>query len=79
VADKVDMLVTEKMTAMMPHLFEVFGSWDAVGRVGLPLMPSIIGSNSSTAAPNVLVTPAANTAAVPHVTDTATPVTNTVA
>jgi hypothetical protein len=39
VADKVDTLFTEKMTAMMPRLFEAFGSWDAVGRVGLPRYP----------------------------------------
>jgi hypothetical protein len=79
VADKVDTLVTEKMTAIMPHLFKAFGSWDAVGRVGLPPIPSIIGSNSSAAAPNVLVTPAANTTVAPHVVDTAAPVTNTAA
>jgi hypothetical protein len=79
VADKVDSLVTEKMTAMMPRLFEAFGSWDASGRVGLPPIPSIIGSNSSTAAPNVLVTPDANTTAAPHVADTMAPVANTVA
>jgi hypothetical protein len=36
VADKVDTLFTEKMTAMMPRLFEAFGSSDAAGRVGLP-------------------------------------------
>jgi hypothetical protein len=70
VADKVDTLFTEKMTAMMPRLFEAFVSWDAAGRVGLPLIPSIIGSNSSAVAPNVLVAPAANTAAAPHVADT---------
>jgi hypothetical protein len=79
VADKVDTLFTEKMTAMMPRLFQAFRSWDAAGRVGLHPIPSIIGSNSSTAAPNVLVTPAANTAVVPHVADTAAPVANTVA
>jgi hypothetical protein len=79
VADKVNTLFTKKMTTMMPCLFEVFGSWDAAGRVGLPLISSIIGSNSSAAAPNVLVIPAANTAAVPHVADTAAPVANTVA
>jgi hypothetical protein len=78
VADKVDTLFTEKMTAMMPRLFEVFGSWGAAGQVGPPTIPSIIGSNSSTAAPNVLVTLATNTAAAPHVADTATPVANTV-
>jgi hypothetical protein len=70
VADEVDTLVIEKMTAMMPRLFEAFGSWDAAGRVGLPPIPSIIGSNSSAAVPNVLVTPAANTATAPHVADT---------
>jgi hypothetical protein len=79
VADKVDTLFTEKMTAMMPRLFEAFGSWDAAGQVGLPPIPSIIGSNSSTAAPNVLVTPAASTAAAPHIADTAAPVANTTA
>jgi hypothetical protein len=79
VADKVDMLFIEKMTTMMPRLFEAFWNWDAAGRVGPPPIPSIIGSNSSAAAPNVLVTPAANTAAVPHVADTAAPVANTVA
>jgi hypothetical protein len=78
VADKVNMLFTEKMTAMMPHLFEAFGNWDAAGRVGPPLIP-IIGSNSSAAALNVLVTPATNTAATPHVADTAAPVANTMA
>jgi hypothetical protein len=31
VADKVDSLVTEKITAMMPSLFEAFGTWDASG------------------------------------------------
>jgi hypothetical protein len=71
VADKVDTLFTEKMTTMMPRLFEAFGSWDAAGRVGLPPIPSIIGSNSSAAAPNVLVTPAANNATAPHVANTA--------
>jgi hypothetical protein len=79
VANKVYTLVTEKMTAMMPCPFEAFGSWDAAGRVGLPSIPSIIGSNSSAVVPNVLVTPAANTAAAPHVADTAAPVTNTAA
>jgi hypothetical protein len=79
VAYKVDTLFTEKMTAMMPRLFETFGNWDAAGRVGLPLIPSIISSNSSAAAPNVLVTPAANTAAVSHIADTVVPVANTVA
>jgi hypothetical protein len=79
VADKVDTLFIEKMTAMMPRLFEAFGNWDAAGRVGPPPIPSIIGSNSSAAAPNVLVTPAANTAAAPHVADTAVPVANTMA
>jgi hypothetical protein len=74
VADKVDTLFTEKMTAMMPRLFEAFVNWDAAGRVGPPPIPSIIGSNSSAAAPNVLVTPAANTAAAPHVADIAVPV-----
>jgi hypothetical protein len=39
VADKVNSLVTEKMTAMMPRLFEAFGTWDASGRVGLPRYP----------------------------------------
>jgi hypothetical protein len=71
VADKVDMFFIEKMTAMMPRLFEAFVSWDAAGRVGLPPIPSIIGSNSSAAAPNVLVAPAANTATAPHVANTA--------
>jgi hypothetical protein len=79
VADKVDSLVTEKMTAMMPRLFEVFGSWDASGRVGLPPIPSIICSNSSTAALNVLVTRAANTTAAPHIANTAASVANTAA
>jgi hypothetical protein len=79
VADKVDTLVTEKMTAMMPRLFKAFGSWDAAGRVGLPSIPSIIGSNSSIVAPNVLVTLPTNTAAAPHVTDTAALVANTAA
>jgi hypothetical protein len=78
IADKVDTLFAEKMTAMMPRLFEASGNWDAAGRVGPPPIPSIIGSNSSAAAPNVLVTPAADTAAAPHVVDTAVPVTNTV-
>jgi hypothetical protein len=31
VANKVDTLFTEKMTAMMPRLFEAFWSWDAAG------------------------------------------------
>jgi hypothetical protein len=31
VADKVDTLFTEKMTAMMPRLFEAFVNWDAAG------------------------------------------------
>jgi hypothetical protein len=84
VVDKVDSLVIEKITAMMPSLFEAFGTWDASGRVGVPLIPSIIGSNLSATAPNVLVTPAANTAAVPHIvptpiTDTMVPVANTAA
>jgi hypothetical protein len=39
----------------------------------------MIGSNSSAAAPNVFVTPAANTAATPHVADTTALVANTVA
>jgi hypothetical protein len=78
VADKVDPLVTEKMTAMMPRLFDAFGSWDAASRVGLPPIPTIIGSNSSAAAPDVLVTPAANTTAAP-VANIAAPVANTVA
>jgi hypothetical protein len=76
VADKVDTLFTEKMTTMMPRLFAAFGSWDAAGRVGPPPIPSIIGSNSSTVAPNVLVTPASNTAVGPHFADTAAPVAN---
>jgi hypothetical protein len=71
VADKVDTLFIEKMTAIMPRLFEAFGNWDAAGRVGPPPIPSIIGSNSSVAALNILVTPAAYTAAAPHVTNTA--------
>jgi hypothetical protein len=76
VADKVDTLFTKKMTAMMPRVFEAFGCWDAAGRVGPPPIPSIIGSNSSAVAPNVLVTPATNTAAAPHFADTAAPVAN---
>jgi hypothetical protein len=79
VADKVDTLFTEKMTAMMPRLFEAFGSWNVAGRVGLPLIPSIIGTNSSTVVPNVLVTPAANNAMAPNVADTTVPVANTAA
>jgi predicted MarR family transcription regulator len=39
VANKVNSLVTEKTTAMMPRLFEAFGTWDALGRVGLPRYP----------------------------------------
>jgi hypothetical protein len=89
VADKIDSLledkVTEKITAMMPSLFQAFGNWDALGRVGLPPIPSMIGSNSNNAAaPNILVTPAANTTAVTNVVatpvaDTAVPVANTAA
>jgi hypothetical protein len=67
--------VQEKMTSFIPIIVQALGSWEAVGRVGPPPIPSMIGSNSNnvaapnvppaanTAAPNVLVTPVANIAA----------------
>jgi hypothetical protein len=70
--------VQEKMTSFIPTIVQALGSWEAAGRVGLPPIPSMVGSNSNnaatlnvppvanTAAPNVLVTPVANIA-VPEI------------
>jgi hypothetical protein len=70
--------VQEKMASFIPTIVQTLGSWEATGRVGLPPIPSMVGSNSNnamapnvppaanTAVPNVLVTPVANIA-VPEI------------
>jgi hypothetical protein len=57
----VEKQVQEKMTSFIPTIVQALGSWEAAGRVGPPLIPSMIGSNSNNAAA-LSVPPAANTA-----------------
>jgi hypothetical protein len=64
------------MTSFIPTIVEALGSWEAADRVGPPPIPSMVGSNSNNAmapnvplaaktmAPNVLVTPITNIAAL---------------
>jgi hypothetical protein len=75
IPELVEKQVQEKMTSFIPTIVQALGSWEAAGRVGLPPIPSMVGSNSNnaaasnvppaanTAVPNVLVTPVANSAA----------------
>jgi hypothetical protein len=58
VADQVAL----QITALLPSLLEGLGNWHAGGRQGPPPVPSMVGSNSNNAVPNVLVTPPANIA-----------------
>jgi hypothetical protein len=76
IPELVEKQVQEKMTSFIPTIVEALGSWEAAGRVGPPPIPSMVDSNSNnavapnvppaanTAAPNVLVTPVANIAAL---------------
>jgi hypothetical protein len=69
IPELVEKQVQEKMTSFIPTIVQALGSWEATGRVGLPPIPSMVGSNSNNAAaPNV--PPAANTA-VPNLLVTA--------
>jgi hypothetical protein len=75
ILELVEKQVQEKMTSFIPTIVQALRSWEATGRVGLPSIPSMVGSNSNNAAapnvppatnttvPNVLVTPVANIAA----------------